>query len=76
MYPQANVQVKGFEETNFPNDYFDIVVSNVPFGGYGVYDSEYSRHKFLIHDYFIAKSIDKVKPGGIVAVVDEQRYAR
>lgn len=69
LYPQANVQVKGFEETNFPNDYFDIVVSNVPFGGYGVYDSEYSRHKFLIHDYFIAKSIDKVKPGGIVAVV-------
>lgn len=69
LYPQANVRVKGFEETNFPNDYFDIVVSNVPFGGYGVYDSEYSRHKFLIHDYFIAKSIDKVKPGGIVAVV-------
>ena len=69
LYPQTSVQIKGFEETNFPNDYFDIVVSNVPFGGYGVYDSEYSRHKFLIHDYFIAKSIDKVKPGGIVAVV-------
>lgn len=69
LYPQTSVQIKGFEETNFPNDYFDIVVSNVSFGGYGVYDSEYSRHKFLIHDYFIAKSIDKVKPGGIVAVV-------
>ncbi len=69
LYPQANVQIKGFEETSFPDDYFDLVVSNVPFGGYGVYDSEYSRQKFLIHDYFIAKSIDKVKPNGIVAVV-------
>lgn len=60
LYPQVNVQIKGFEETSFPNDYFDIVVSNVPFGGYGVYDSEYAQYKFLIHDYFIAKSIDKV----------------
>lgn len=69
LYPQVNVQIKGFEETNFPNDYFDLAVSNVPFGGYGVYDSEYPRQKFLIHDYFIAKSIDKTKPGGIVAVI-------
>lgn len=69
LYPQANVQIKGFEETSFPDDYFDLVVSNVPFGGYGVHDSEYSRQKFLIHDYFIAKSLDKVKPNGIVAVV-------
>lgn len=69
LYPQAYVQIKGFEETSFPDDYFDLVVSNVPFGGYGVYDSEYSRQKFLIHDYFIAKSLDKVKPNGIVAVV-------
>lgn len=69
LYPQANVQIKGFEDTSYPDDYFDIAVSNVPFGGYGVYDSEYTRHKFLIHDYFIAKSIDKVKPGGIVAVI-------
>lgn len=69
LYPQANVQIKGFEETSFPNDYFDIVVSNVPFGGYGVYDSEYAQHKFLIHDYFIAKSIDKVRANGLVAVI-------
>lgn len=69
LYPQAKVQVKGFEETSFPTEYFDIVVSNVPFGGYSVYDSEYSRQKFMIHDYFIAKSIDRVKPNGIVAVV-------
>ena len=63
------IGIKGFEETSFPQDYFDIVVGNVPFGGYGVYDSEYSRQKFMIHDYFIAKSIDRVKPNGIVAVV-------
>lgn len=69
LYPQAKVQIKGFEETSFPQDYFDIVIGNVPFGGYGVYDSEYSRQKFMIHDYFIAKSIDRVKPNGIVAVV-------
>lgn len=69
LYPQAKVQIKGFEETSFPQDYFDIVVGNVPFGGYSVYDSEYSRQKFMIHDYFIAKSIDRVKPNGIVAVV-------
>ena len=69
LYPQVNVQIKGFEETSFPNDYFDIVVSNVPFGGYGVYDSEYAQYKFLIHDYFIAKSIDKVRANGLVAVI-------
>ena len=69
LYPQVNVQIKGFEETSFPNDYFDIVVSNVPFGGYGVYDSEYAQYKFLIHDYFIAKSIDKVRTNGLVAVI-------
>lgn len=69
LYPQAKVQIKGFEDTSFPQDYFDIVIGNVPFGGYSIYDSEYSRHKFMIHDYFIAKSIDRVKPNGIVAVV-------
>lgn len=67
LYPKANVQIKGFEETSFPNDYFDIVISNVPFGGYSVYDSEYAQYKFLIHDYFIAKSIDKVRANGLVA---------
>lgn len=69
LYPQVKVQVKGFEETTFPNNHFDLVVSNVPFGGYGVADSDYNRHKFLIHDYFIAKSLDKVRAGGIVAVI-------
>lgn len=69
LYPQANVQIKGFEVTTFPNDKFDIVVGNVPFGGYGVADSDYNRYNFKVHDYFLAKSIDKVKPNGIVAIV-------
>ena len=69
LYPQANVQIKGFEDTSFPNDKFDIVVGNVPFGGYGVADSEYNRYNFKVHDYFLAKSVDKVRSGGIVAVI-------
>ncbi|MDE6868579.1 MAG: N-6 DNA methylase, partial [Clostridia bacterium] len=69
LYPKANVQVKGFEQTTFPNDHFDIVVGNVPFGAYSVYDSEYARQNFYIHDYFIAKSIDKLKPNGVMAVI-------
>lgn len=69
LYPQANVQIKGFEDTSFPDDKFDIVVGNVPFGGYGVADSAYNRYNFKVHDYFLAKSIDKVKPNGIVAIV-------
>lgn len=69
LYTQANVQIKGFEDTTFPNDKFDIVVGNVPFGGYGVADSDYNRYNFRVHDYFLAKSIDKVKPNGIVAIV-------
>ena len=69
LYPQANVQIKGFEDTSFPDDKFDIVVGNVPFGGYGIADSAYNRYNFKVHDYFLAKSIDKVKPNGIVAIV-------
>ena len=69
LYPQENVQIKGFEDTTFPNDKFDVVVGNVPFGGYGVADPDYNRYNFKVHDYFLAKSIDKVRPGGIVAIV-------
>ncbi len=69
LYPQANVQIKGFEDTSFPNDKFDLVVGNVPFGGYGVADSDYNRYNFKVHDYFLAKSVDKVRLGGIVAVI-------
>ena len=69
LYPQASVQIKGFEDTSFPNDKFDLVVGNVPFGGYGVADSDYNRYNFKVHDYFLAKSVDKVRAGGIVAVI-------
>lgn len=69
LYPQANVQIKGFEDTTFPNDKFDVVVGNVPFGGYGVADPEYNCYNFKVHDYFLAKSVDKVRPGGIVAII-------
>ena len=69
LYPQANVQIKGFEDTTFPDDKFDVVVGNVPFGGYGVTDPEYNRYNFKVHDYFLAKSVDKVRPGGIVAII-------
>ena len=69
LYPNANIQIKGYEQTSFTNDSFDLVVSNVPFGAYSVFDSEYAKNNFYIHDYFIAKSIDKLKPNGLMAVI-------
>lgn len=69
LYPKSDIQVKGFEETTYPGDFFDVVIGNVPFGQYKVYDRAYSKYNFLIHDYFIAKALDKVRSGGIVAVV-------
>lgn len=69
LYPQAEIQIKGFEETDFPDNFFDVVVGNVPFGDFKVYDRRYNAENFKIHDYFLAKSIDKVRPGGIVAVI-------
>ena len=69
LYPNANIQIKGFEQTTFPNNHFDVVVGNVPFGAYTVYDSDYARNNFYIHDYFLAKSIDKLKPNGVMAVI-------
>lgn len=69
LYPNANIQVKGFEQTSFSNNRFDLVVGNVPFGAYTVYDSDYARQNFYIHDYFLAKSIDKLKPNGLMAVI-------
>lgn len=69
LYPDADIQVKGFEKTTFENNSFDVVVGNVPFGNYKVNDKDYNKNNFLIHDYFIAKSLDKVHPGGVVAVI-------
>lgn len=69
LYPESDIQIKGFEETNFSNNFFDIAVGNVPFGDFKVNDREYNRNNFLIHDYFFAKSIDKVRNGGIIAFI-------
>ena len=69
LYQRNKIEVQGFEETSFPENFFDVVVGNVPFGSYSVPDKQYDRFHFLIHDYFIARSIDLVRPGGVVAVV-------
>ena len=69
LYPESNIQVKGFEETSFSNNFFDVVIGNVPFGEFKVNDRDYNRNNFLIHDYFFAKSIDKVRNGGIIAFI-------
>ena len=69
LYPNANIQIKGFEETTFSNNLFDIAIGNVPFGEYKISDREYERNNFLIHDYFFAKTLDKVRSGGVVAFI-------
>jgi N12 class adenine-specific DNA methylase len=70
LYPDATIFAKGFEETALPDNYFDAVVGNVPFGDYGVHDPSYPRHVTrAIHDYFFAKSLDKVRPGGVMALI-------
>ena len=69
LYPDAIIQIFGFEKTDFPNDFFDVAVENVPFGQYKVADRQYDKHNFLIHDYFFAKTLDKVRPSGIIAFV-------
>ena len=69
LYPNANIQVKGFEDTNFSNNLFDVAIGNIPFGEFKVADREYERNNFLIHDYFFAKSLDKVRDGGIIAFI-------
>ena len=69
LYPENKVQVKGFEETSFSNNFFDVAVGNVPFGEFKVNDRLYDKNNFLIHDYFFAKSIDKVRSGGIIAFI-------
>lgn len=69
LYQKNRIAVQGFEETNYPDSFFDCVIGNVPFGAYQVSDRKYDRYHFMIHDYFIAKSLDLVRPGGVVAVV-------
>ena len=69
LYPKADIKITGFEKTDYPNDFFDVAVGNVPFGQYKVADKQYDKNNFLIHDYFFAKTLDKVRPGGVVAFV-------
>ena len=69
LYQKNKIAVQGFEETSYPDSFFDCVIGNVPFGAYQVSDRRYDRHHFMIHDYFIAKSLDLVRPGGVVDVV-------
>ena len=69
LYQKADISITGFEKTKYPDNFFDVVVGNVPFGDYKIYDPKYNKYNFRVHDYFIAKALDQVRPGGIVAVV-------
>ena len=69
LYPNADIKIAGFEKTDYPNDFFDVAIGNVPFGQYKVTDKQYDKQNFLIHDYFFAKTLDKIRPGGVVAFV-------
>lgn len=69
LYPEAEIKIQGFEETLYPDNFFDAAVGNVPFGDYKLFDPRYAKQNFRIHDYFFAKTLDKVRPGGIVAFV-------
>lgn len=69
LYQTANISITGFENTDFQDNFFDVVMGNVPFGDYKVFDPKYNKYNFQIHDYFVAKALDKVRPGGMVAVI-------
>ena len=69
LYQKANISITGFEKTTYPDNFFDVVVGNVPFGDYKIFDPKYNKYNFRIHDYFIAKALDQVRPGGMVAVI-------
>lgn len=69
LYQKVDIQIKGYQDTAFQSNFFDVAIGNVPFGDYKVFDREYNKHNFFIHDYFFAKTIDKVRPGGIIAFI-------
>ncbi|MDU7069821.1 MAG: DNA helicase, partial [Clostridium perfringens] len=69
LYQNASIEIKGYEETTFSNNFFDVVIGNIPFGDYKVFDKDFNKNNFLIHDYFFAKTLDKLKENGIVAFV-------
>ena len=69
LYPESNIAVQGFEESNLPDSFFDVAIGNVPFGQFKINDRRYDKYNFLIHDYFFAKAIDKIRPGGVIAFI-------
>lgn len=69
LYQKSSVAVQGYEDTNLPNSFFDVAIGNVPFGDFKVLDKKYDKNNFLIHDYFFAKTLDKVRPGGVIAFI-------
>ena len=69
LYQKSSIAIKGFEDVEYPDSFFDVAIGNVPFGEFPVYDKKYDKHHFLIHDYFFAKTIDKVRPGGVIALI-------
>lgn len=69
LYPNSNISIQGFEESSFEDNFFDVAVGNVPFGDFKVFDKRYNKYNFSIHDYFFAKAIDKVRPGGVIAFI-------
>ena len=69
LYQNVNISITGFENTTYPDNFFDVVVGNVPFGDYKIFDPKYNKYNFRIHDYFLAKALDQVRPGGMVAVI-------
>ena len=69
LYQKSSIAIQGFETTNLPDSFFDIAIGNVPFGQFKVSDKRYDKHNFLIHDYFFAKTLDKVRPGGVIAFI-------
>lgn len=69
LYPHASIQVTGYERTTFPDQFFDVAVGNIPFNNFKIHDAKYAKHSFFIHDYFIAKTLDQVRPGGVIAFI-------
>lgn len=69
LYQKSEIKIQGFEENNYPDNFFDVAIGNVPFGDYKLHDPKYDKNNFLIHDYFFAKALDKVRPGGIIAFI-------
>lgn len=69
LHPSANIQICGFQDAQFDDNFFDLVIGNVPFGNFKINDPKYKKESFYIHDYFVVKALDKVAPGGIVALI-------